>query len=112
MLEHMKRITSNSITDILFPPTDMKETNPVECGMSEENCRSLIAIWAVGHVGTCEDEAYGFRLGKRGFRRVRMEVCMYVLGVPYFYYPFPARSFVIRALEGGVHCPFKKNSEM
>ena len=74
MLEQMERVKNKSITGTLFSSADMKETSPEECDMSEENCRSLIAIWTVGHVGTCEDEAYGFRLGKSGFRRVMMQV--------------------------------------
>ena len=59
---------------LLVPFAEMEESGSGDCQMAKESCGSLIGLWSVGHMGTCEDEAYGFRLGKNGFRRVMLQV--------------------------------------
>ena len=47
--------------------------------MAVEECLNLIAIWSVGHLGTCHDDNFGFRIGESGFKKVMMQVRLSVL---------------------------------
>ena len=42
--------------------------------MVNDDCRNLIALWAVGRLGTCHDDSFGYLIGESGFSKVLMQV--------------------------------------
>ena len=56
-------------------PNGVRIPEPELCGMSEANndCTDTIGTWAVGIPGICLPENLGFRFGRGGYTRVRLE---------------------------------------
>ncbi|KAH9508905.1 DBH-like monooxygenase protein 1 [Bulinus truncatus] len=49
-------------------------TQPTTCAMDIDAFTTVIAGWTVGYSGTCYGETVGFRFGKSGYTRVRLEI--------------------------------------
>ena len=54
--------------------SDVSIDTPSQCDMGNEQCLNLLAIWTVGHLGTCHDKSFGFPIGGSGYKRVLMQV--------------------------------------
>ncbi|XP_005101066.2 MOXD1 homolog 1-like [Aplysia californica] len=56
-------------------PNGVRIPAPESCGMSQSNndCNTIIGLWAVGVPGVCLPENLGFRIGASGYQRVRLE---------------------------------------
>ncbi|GFN79661.1 dopamine beta-hydroxylase [Plakobranchus ocellatus] len=53
----------------------IKLSEPRPCGEeTRDSCTSMVGFWTTGYPGVCFDDDAGFRFGKTGFKRVKLEV--------------------------------------